>query len=817
MKRQLEPRNQLLQRVQRHTEFTTLFRTVDPNRPAEVTAIAASPVTQLVSQAAPSFVGGLPVVMGKWVQADAFSSRPTTDVSTQGEGLKNVEPTIASPSSQRAVSDAVATSLPVTSAIPVEKSPQEAEPPLLAHAAETQSQSVDPQSVQRAEETEVLQQSSIQQPHVQQASVQERPVRQPLNDQNNDDPTWTRLQAIARRHAEKQAAESDRESLESADSFGTAQTPAPIQSKLDARAARMSRLQGVPSPRPTIAAPSRQPEQPSQSNLVSQPATLATSSTEQQSAAIQRVSEQASQGTEERQIEELSAEVPTSAELPGELPNERPTTPITNPTGDQIDESAFTTDSPTQPIQRSAVSTRSAAGQETLSTDTIVRLPENSAESLASIKTSSIMPIAADSVSTLQESDSSLTSELPAVERISESSASTGDSNPIAPITTQGAISAAPPEQFTPPDIIPEPESTGGSGLTSESVRRDNSTQVIEPPRGPSLEQSPWLIQRVENGDGEVLKTPANTQSDISLPSSDALALPGIDVPQVQRALGDVPSAHPTGSSVEMIVPRRSREALISRMHQEQGIADAQPADEEVSAVESSVDNVGDQIAPTASVPEPPTSRIEPEMIQTDIGPLPSDLWEYLGHTPPAQPTASVTQGVDPETPQNLSSIQRAPLDPLPESEDEVAEMQAPMPPLASIQRQAVDNFAGHLPTLPLERDTDGATDIAQTSGKHPVPQNSAQLAPIVGSLAQSTGTDVGSHTTGTIQRQPENGVAEGGIPAQAPPAETSGDEENEDDEEPQPPEIDTDELARQVYAQLKRRLAVELERIGRR
>jgi hypothetical protein len=152
-----------------------------------------------------------------------------------------------------------------------------------------------------------------------------------------------------------------------------------------------------------------------------------------------------------------------------------------------------------------------------------------------------------------------------------------------------------------------------------------------------------------------------------------------------------------------------------------------------------------------AQVQLPDRGQGEPEMVQTEIGPLPADLWHLIGESPPRRPppvTAPSRPG--PVTADREATVKRA-----------VAAAEAHPAPLA--------------PPRP----------------EQPAAQGSAATL---------------------IQRLPDEGGVETGEAAVSETETAAASGERGPAEEP-----DVDELARRVYAEIKRRFSVEWERARQR
>ena len=190
---------------------------------------------------------------------------------------------------------------------------------------------------------------------------------------------------------------------------------------------------------------------------------------------------------------------------------------------------------------------------------------------------------------------------------------------------------------------------------------------------------------------------------------------------QVREALQEVLPGQPTDSPVEVITPRRPR---------------PKPAEAKEQASLSPPQSDGSSAEPEESEVEAPTGvtiKQEAELIETGLGPLPADLWELIGETPP---------------PAQLRSAQT---------------------------------------TAPTPQQASDAVGRGGAEGKPAM----RQAAP------------------GAVQRQPaEPSAGE----SQAGEAAAGGGQAAKPT-----PELDMDELAARVYGEVKRRLALEWERLRRR
>jgi hypothetical protein len=199
---------------------------------------------------------------------------------------------------------------------------------------------------------------------------------------------------------------------------------------------------------------------------------------------------------------------------------------------------------------------------------------------------------------------------------------------------------------------------------------------------------------------------------------------------EIQRVLQTVAPGQPTDSSVEMVIPRRPRPAALTSAPSVER-SSLKPAEEKAGAEENTAPSTGIPRLPPSSpkVPQgdlPVESRAVSEVVPTEIGPLPADLWRLIGEAPP-EPEMAEHKEKPARLPDKGQALPGAPAEP-------------------AVQRQAAE------PSSP-----------AQT----PSPSTASPAAP------QAEGEGKGE-------------------------------------------KLDVDELSRRVYREVKRRLAVEWERIRR-
>ena len=108
----------------------------------------------------------------------------------------------------------------------------------------------------------------------------------------------------------------------------------------------------------------------------------------------------------------------------------------------------------------------------------------------------------------------------------------------------------------------------------------------------------------------------------------------------VHSALENVPGEHPSRSSMEVITPRRSRPVIQRQSAQ----IEETPTEEQTLDGETDSDSQSSSAIPSSQT----------DVIETDIGPLPADLWALLDQPlpsettqPPSHPTTTETQSND--------------------------------------------------------------------------------------------------------------------------------------------------------------------------
>jgi len=225
----------------------------------------------------------------------------------------------------------------------------------------------------------------------------------------------------------------------------------------------------------------------------------------------------------------------------------------------------------------------------------------------------------------------------------------------------------------------------------------------------------------------------------------------------VHRLLEKLEPGQETSSKIEVITPHSPRPVLTHQNMAGQAATHSEiPKPAVLSANKPAHDIQDDHTSPmphesTPAVVQqkadnaipPQTMPLSPsmELVQTEIGELPADLWSLLGETPPPQKTLQTAQSIPAET---VSTHQVT------------SDLQ---PAIPETTKQPTTNR----PPLPIQMEPADSPEASQN---------------ISGNTSEIT---------------------------KSAPAKETGEQKGE---------MDTDELARRVYSEIKRRLSVEWERL---
>jgi len=290
-------------------------------------------------------------------------------------------------------------------------------------------------------------------------------------------------------------------------------------------------------------------------------------------------------------------------------------------------------------------------------------------------------------------------------------------------------------------------------------IQRSPDTTSLEPQPAPLHEV--WHVERI------LPEAPATAPTPPTFSAPSTQEVRPQSQPAIEEILGNIAAAGFTRSSVEILPPRRPRPRGLSP---EPSAAPAQNATQARVAVRpTSVERTSDAspsvaAARTSAEPAPAPQQL----VETEIGPLPSDLWHLIGESPPV-PRVSKPVGSP------------APSPPPPTSHGE--HIESPPASLSGTWAQPASPEAA-----PSEKATGGTPGETNVIRRTPDETAQAETATVT---EQATST------------------------AQTPNAQSEGTQQQE---EASPEEaLDIEALARRVYSEIRRRIHTELERARQR
>ncbi|MBE2198354.1 MAG: hypothetical protein IAE79_07060 [Anaerolinea sp.] len=356
----------------------------------------------------------------------------------------------------------------------------------------------------------------------------------------------------------------------------------------------------------------------------------------------------------------------------------------------------------------------------------------------------------------------------------------------------------SPPVTSTPVTSTPIPSTTttiptASTPDVSRAIETAETTRADAPLAAPPLAAPPrhkleeaWPVRR---------RPGSPTPTSAALPEATPPEQPAIranrgETAAVQTRLDQVTTGRPTASSVELHLPRRPRPPAPASIQPQRDTA---------------------QPAPT------------PTTIPTAIGPLPADMWEILGHTPPTSDKPTPDDALQ----RAITTAETAPTAPT---------TAVPTPDAA---RQRAIATAETTPTAPAtavptpDAARQRATATAETAPAAAVPTPDAALQRAIAAAETPARTTTPEAAASLAQRQPTPAAASTTMRAASVPPTTPSpptltiqraEEAAADTSQIQEIGIDmseleaegninVDQLARLVYQQLQRRLAVERER----
>jgi hypothetical protein len=207
-----------------------------------------------------------------------------------------------------------------------------------------------------------------------------------------------------------------------------------------------------------------------------------------------------------------------------------------------------------------------------------------------------------------------------------------------------------------PTAVTPVSASSNQSSVTSEeptvtAVQRKNEaplevaaeeTQIWQPkaqestPIQASPLQTVWPVQRVD--------TPPMAKPTAVAPAAPPIMRqPAPEVIQAKEQLAAIPTVMPSDSSVAMMAPRRPRPTALAKE-----TAVTTPSTQPTATTETTI--------PTPPIP---TIQRQPEAVPTEIGELPSDLWQLIGQEPPHTAPTKVAPPTKPANGNGTAVVQR--------------------------------------------------------------------------------------------------------------------------------------------------------------
>lgn len=234
---------------------------------------------------------------------------------------------------------------------------------------------------------------------------------------------------------------------------------------------------------------------------------------------------------------------------------------------------------------------------------------------------------------------------------------------------------------------------------------------VYEAPTTTPL-QAVWPVQRVATSGGVDDFAPKAAVE--PLPPVEA-SIPAHERAEVRRRVETIQANQPTESRIDIVTPRRPRP-----------VRQAQAALMETTNTQPSVESAPpvlqrqgeDQHEPSS----PASAATTLAQIDTEIGPLPADLWRLIGEPPPTTPDGGEAVQQANQTPSAPANLQRAPLPAaaIVESPNPMVTDTTPVPPaLAAAKMKTAASQAISGPPIVAQP---GATQVVQkTSFAQPV------------------------------------------------------------------------------------------------
>jgi len=803
--------NPLIQRVRRHQGLTTLFQLGQPSADAGTpvqrsVASAGMPavfvlgtIPEMPLQIAPEAV--IDIGSGTVDQEVIGTEQSQTQISTGAvDALLSHQPPLTT--TQRQVVAAMGAMPPIATnmqqAQPVAAtmrphSPQPAAQGLRsqtpAHSASNQS----PQAIQRSGDARSEPTAPTAAPTVSTA----------------DDRTWSRLEAIMAAHRRQESA--------------PAATPTRAQT-------------GSPQPQrpanPAGSPPATPARQPAQTD-VSSPAKTRSLSTEAQSA-LQRSVIPAAAGNAEN--DEIT----------------RPLAPVVEPQSHS--------NLPTEPDASATINKKVAEGLQT---------PRVAGQSTQRRET----PQTRTEQLTVASAEQPIHRQLASSRHENKAVSPSQPHDPIAPVREGQAGVKQEIKQGSPTGIIQPTSASAVQPVDPAQSAADAMAPFVEAessglPNDQALPlQEAWpgvqqIIQRADSDDLDMRANEANAvQSDDINPV--AFTERAEVSTAVRAALSYVETAQPTESAVHVIPPRRPRPRVqrSSTNKVADPVANPMPQaeatlDQATAKAEVNDDSLVDQASKSEYVPFIDGATL----VETEIGALPEDLWRLIDEPVPSQPAqpeaikkpvySPITQAPSAVQAKRLATAQRAGLDNTSDAAvvgelfltGEVRNEELQVDPVSSIMPDAhfsassvvqtheqQSNALNQVVTKNSVQDSHGlqrqptamSSDAIEpqamaeqtefdASRTNTTPANAASKLSALAPRQEGVVVAAKNQTTSVLQRQPDETLPEQSVPERSVPV-----DQVDPLETAATSKVDTDELAREVYSKLRRRLAVEQERMG--
>jgi hypothetical protein len=174
--------------------------------------------------------------------------------------------------------------------------------------------------------------------------------------------------------------------------------------------------------------------------------------------------------------------------------------------------------------------------------------------------------------------------------------------------------------------------------------------------------EAAWPVERHPRPQPEFIETATARKVETPQEVNESMDRQPVDEAPIQRALEGIAIRQPTESKVEIITPRRPRPAASAVQEQAQPeiVRPSPEAGEEIPGEREDASLEAPPSSSEASQGAPSTVQMaaEPKQIQTDIGPLPADLWKLIGQEVPTQEKLSRSQIETPPPSQPQAVVQ---------------------------------------------------------------------------------------------------------------------------------------------------------------